>query len=75
MCGAIKTATKIKWIAIIITTMKTIMEKKKHTMFVCPVRSNYDLLWGREQPSIPLYQFSNLTQDSQNRVTRISFQT
>jgi hypothetical protein len=28
MCGAIKTATKIKWIAIIITTMKTIMEKK-----------------------------------------------
>jgi len=35
---------------------KTTGEKKReHTKeFVYPVQSNIDLVWGREQPSIPL---------------------
>jgi len=53
----INQATKTKWVAVINTSKsrKTTRERKReHTEFVYPVRSNIDLVWGREQSYVPL---------------------
>jgi len=58
MCGATNNqATNIN-MGTIINTSKSRKQREKrkrdHTKFVYPIRSNTDLVWGREQPSVPL---------------------
>jgi len=58
MCEASnKQATKTKCMEVINTNKrrKTARERKReHMKFVYLVRSKTDLVWGREQPSVPL---------------------
>ena len=56
MCGASNNqATKNKCMKIINTSKSRKQREKRkreHTKFVYPVRSNTDLVWGREHPSL-----------------------
>jgi len=58
MCGASDSqATKTKCMEVIITNKSKKQREKRereHTKFVYPVRSKTNLVWGREQPSVPL---------------------
>jgi len=58
MCGTSNNqATKTMCMEVINTSkIRKQREKRKreHTKFVYPVRSKTDLLWGREQHSVPL---------------------
>jgi len=58
MCGASNNqATKIKCMEVINTRKgrkQREKRKREHTKFVYLVRSKTDLVWGREQPSVPL---------------------
>jgi len=45
------------WITVISTSKSRKQpekEKREHMKFVYPVRSKIDLIWGREQSSVPL---------------------
>jgi hypothetical protein len=60
-------ATKINMIGIIITSDKDDKrEKKEHSVFVYPIHSKDDLLWGREQLFVPLIQRVWLQRESHN---------
>jgi len=58
MCGASNNqVTKIKCMKVINTSKSKKQrekERREHTKYLYPVRSNTDLVWGREQPSVPL---------------------
>jgi hypothetical protein len=60
-------ATKINMIGIIITSDKDDKrEKKEHSVFVYPIHSKDDLLWGREQLFVTLIQRVWLQRESHN---------
>jgi len=52
----INQATKTKWVTVINKRKSRKQQEKEgeHTKFVYLVRSNIDLVWGREQSSVPL---------------------